>query len=45
MGIECQESAAGKHIDYRVEERLRGSIRFEDLTGRNIWPSADSDLR
>ncbi len=38
-------SAAGKHIDYRVEERLRAGIRFEDLTARNIWPSAESDLR
>ena len=38
-------SAAGKHIDYRVEERLRGGIGFEDLTERNIWPSAESDLR
>lgn len=45
MGIECQESAAGKHIDYRVEERLRGGIGFEDLAERNIWPSAESDLR
>ncbi len=45
MGIEGQESAAGKHIDYRVEERLRGGIGFEDLAERNIWPSAESDLR
>src|SRR3712207_7857610 len=45
MGIEGQESAAGKHIDYRVEERLRGGTGFEDLTERNIWPSAESDLR
>ena len=45
MGIEGQESAAAKHVDYRVEERLRGGIRFEDLTERNIWPSAESDLR
>jgi hypothetical protein len=45
MGTEGQESAAGKHIDYRVEGRLPGGIGSEDLTERNIWPSAESDLR
>jgi hypothetical protein len=41
MGTEGQESAAGKHIDYRVEGRLPGGIGSEDLTERNIWPSAE----
>ncbi len=45
MRIESQESAADKHIDYRIEERLRGGIGFEDVAERNIWPSAESDLR
>jgi hypothetical protein len=36
MGTEGQESAAGKHIDYRVEGRLPGGIGSEDLTERNI---------